>query len=130
MTSSYPLRNAVFPAVTAATVNELLRERRFVVLQGPPGTGKTRMAETVRREFFKDRGRTVQFHPAITYEDFVVGLSPDPTNEGLRFAPRPGWLLDAAAEAGDGPFVLIIDEINRGDLGKVLGEAIYLIRTA
>ena len=121
-----PLRNAVFPAVTTATVNELLRERRFVVLQGPPGTGKTRMAEAVRREFFKDRGRTVQFHPAITYEDFVVGLSPDPTNEGLRFAPRSGWLLDAAAEAGDGPFVFIIDEINRGDLGKVLGEAIYL----
>jgi 5-methylcytosine-specific restriction protein B len=121
-----PLRNAVFPAVTTATVNELLRERRFVVLQGPPGTGKTRMAEAVRREFFKDRGRTVQFHPAITYEDFVVGLSPDPTKEGLRFEARRGWLLDAAADAGDDPFVLIIDEINRGDLGKVLGEAIYL----
>jgi hypothetical protein len=84
------------------------------------------MAEAVRREFFKDRGRTVHFHPAITYEDFVVGLSPDPTNEGLRFEPRRGWLLDAAADAGDDPFVLIIDEINRGDLGKVLGEAIYL----
>ena len=121
-----PLRNAVFPVVTTATVNDLLRERRFVVLQGPPGTGKTRMAETVRRDFFHGRGRTVQFHPAVTYEDFIVGLSPDPTTEGLRFATRRGWLLDAAAEAADQPFVLVIDEINRGDLGKVLGEAIYL----
>jgi 5-methylcytosine-specific restriction protein B len=121
-----PLRNAVFPLVTSAIVNELLRERRFVVLQGPPGTGKTRMAEIVRRDFFKGRGRTVQFHPAVTYEDFIVGLSPDPTKDGLRFAARPGWLLEAVDEATDGPYVLIIDEINRGDLGKVLGEAIYL----
>jgi len=121
-----PLRNAVFPVVTAATVNEILRARRFVVLQGPPGTGKTRLAETVRRDLFKGRGWTVQFHPAVTYEDFIVGLSPDPTNEGLRFAPRPGWLLEAAKEAAEEPYLLIIDEINRGDLGKVLGEAIYL----
>ena len=71
----------------AALIPSIAVPVEFVVLQGPPGTGKTRMAEAVRREFFKDRGRTVQFHPAITYEDFVVGLSPDPTNEGLRFEP-------------------------------------------
>jgi 5-methylcytosine-specific restriction protein B len=84
------------------------------------------MAEAVCRDFFKGRGKIVQFHPAVTYEDFVIGLSPDPVAEGLRFAARPGWLLEAATDAGDQPFVLVIDEINRGDLGKVLGEAIYL----
>lgn len=120
------LHSHLFPAMTAASVNELLRERRFVILQGPPGTGKTRMADEVRREFFGSRGRTVQFHPAVTYEDFVVGLSPDPVAEGLRFRAKPGWLLQAAADANDSPYLLIVDEINRGDLGKVLGEAIYL----
>jgi len=120
------LHDHLFPSVTAASVNELLRERRFVVLQGPPGTGKTRMADQVRREFFGAHGRTVQFHPAVTYEDFVVGLSPDPLDAGLRFRPKPGWLLQAAAEAHDTPYLLIVDELNRGDLGKVLGEAIYL----
>ena len=120
------LHDHLFPAVTAATVNELLRERRFVVLQGPPGTGKTRMADQIRREFFDSRGRTVQFHPAVTYEDFVVGLSPDPADAGLRFRAKPGWLLQAAADSFDTPYLLIVDEINRGDLGKVLGEAIYL----
>jgi 5-methylcytosine-specific restriction protein B len=120
------LQDHLFPSVTADDVNAILRERRFVVLQGPPGTGKTRMADHVRREFFGSRGRTVQFHPAVTYEDFVVGLSPDPSDKGLRFHPKRGWLLDAAAATGDEPYLLVIDEINRGDLGKVLGEAIYL----
>lgn len=120
------LHGHLFSNVTAQDVDRLLRERRFVVLQGPPGTGKTRMAEQVRREFFASRGRTVQFHPAVTYEDFIVGLAPDPSDTGLRFHARPGWLLQAAAEAGPDPYLLIVDEINRGDLGKVLGEAIYL----
>jgi 5-methylcytosine-specific restriction enzyme B len=120
------LQDHAFPSVTPAQVNALLRQRHFVVLQGPPGTGKTRMAEQVRREHFANHGRTVQFHPAVTYEDFVVGLSPDPTAEGLRFRAKPGWLLQAASESEGRPYLLVIDEVNRGDLSKVLGEAIYL----
>jgi 5-methylcytosine-specific restriction protein B len=114
------------PKVTPADVAALLRRRRFVVLQGPPGTGKTRLAEEVRRDHFEGRGMTVQFHPAVTYEDFVVGLFPDPSQGSLRFDVRPGWLLKAAEQAAREPFLLVIDEINRADLGKILGEAIYL----
>jgi 5-methylcytosine-specific restriction protein B len=120
------LRSDLFPAVSAAEVDALLRRRRFVVLQGPPGTGKTRLAEQVRDKHFEGRGMTVQFHPAITYEDFVVGLSPDPQERSLRFDVRRGWLLEAVAAAKQTPYVLVIDEINRADLGKVLGEGIYL----
>jgi 5-methylcytosine-specific restriction protein B len=123
------LRRDLFPSVTAAEVNKLLRQRRFVVLQGPPGTGKTRLAEEVRRAHFSDRGMTVQFHPAVTYEDFMVGLSPDPKGGSLRFDVRRGWLLEAARAAEKQPFLLVIDEVNRGDLGKVLGEAIYLFES-
>jgi len=68
----------------------------------------------------------VQFHPAFTYEDFVVGLSPDSKDRALRFDVRPGCLLNAAETAKEGPTLLVIDEVNRADLGKVLGEAIYL----
>ncbi len=69
---------------------------------------------------------TVQFHPAVTYEDFVVGLSPDATAGTLHFKARAGWLATAVREAKEAPFLLVIDEINRADLGRVLGEAIYL----
>ncbi|MBI4333861.1 MAG: AAA family ATPase [Chloroflexi bacterium] len=121
------LRKDLFPAVTSDLVFEILKARHFVVLQGPPGTGKTRLAEEVRKEHFAGNGMTIQFHPAVTYEDFVIGLSPDIDKADLlRFGVRPGWLLQACQSAAEEPFLIIIDEINRADLGKILGEAIYL----
>jgi 5-methylcytosine-specific restriction enzyme B len=124
------LRDDIFASPTLEEVHQLLRSRRFVVLQGPPGTGKTRMADEIRSKFFGGRGLTVQFHPAVTYEDFVVGLSPDAKERTLRFDVRPGWLVEAAHAAKEGPYLLVIDEINRADLGRVLGEAIYLFEPA
>jgi 5-methylcytosine-specific restriction protein B len=123
------LRADLFPVPTVDAVAELVRKRRFVVLQGPPGTGKTRLCSQVLRDHFDGHGMTVQFHPAVTYEDFVVGLAPEPATGGLHFGVRRGWLLEAIRKAGDRPFVLVIDEINRADLGKVLGEAIHLFES-
>ena len=71
-------------------------------------------------------GRSVQFHPSTTYENFVGGLAPlhggDSGEGGLgfRFAPKPGYLLEAAAHAADStkPYLLHIDEIN----GRISGR--------
>ncbi len=120
------LRRHLFPKTEKPEVVQLLRERRFVVLQGPPGTGKTRMADEIMAQDFAGHGRTVQFHPAVTYESFVAGISPDVDEQSLRFRVRSGWLAAAVKDAQEQDFVLVIDEINRGDLGRVLGEAIYL----
>ncbi len=121
------LRMDLFEIVTATEVNNLLKSRHFVILQGPPGTGKTRLAALVKKEFFNDNGMIIQFHPSITYEDFVIGLSPDTSQGGsLHFKVTPGWLYHACQASIDKPFLLVIDEINRADLGKILGEAIYL----
>jgi 5-methylcytosine-specific restriction enzyme B len=109
-----------------AEITDLLDRRRFVVLEGPPGTGKSRAAEKILREDYSSNGLVTQFHPSTTYEDFVAGLSPDVASAGLRFAPRAGHLMQAAKLAKDRPALLVVDELNRADLGRVLGEAIYL----
>lgn len=114
----------IFPAVDPDAVASLLRERRFVVLEGPPGTGKTRLALKVGEAVGSHE--MVQFHPARTYEDFVVGLYPRVADGQLAFEVRPGDLLRANASANGNSHVLIIDEINRADLGRVLGEAVSL----
>ena len=125
----------LMPCVERAEVASLLRDRRYLILQGPPGTGKTRMAVNLLHEDYAGRGRSVQFHPNTTYENFIGGLTPSSTdgNLGFRFEPAKGFLMQAAEEALKDPahdYLLHIDEINRADLGKILGEAIFLLEPA
>ena len=124
--------NYLMPKVNSVKIKQLLDESRFVVIQGPPGTGKTRMALELIENEYKAHGRTIQLHPNATYENFIGGLAPEQSNDalGLRFRPTSGFLMQAAAAAQKVhpmPYLLHIDEINRADLSKVLGEAIYLL---
>ena len=80
------IAGAIFTSVSHDEVLEILHERRFVILDGPPGTGKTRLAFTIARQI--GSFTPVQFHAARTYEDFVVGLFPRPTGQGLAFEAK------------------------------------------
>lgn len=108
---------------------ELLQDRKQMIFQGPPGTGKTYIARRLAESLVSGAGRidVVQFHPSYAYEDFIEGYRP---TEAGRFALRAGPLKRLAEEAASRPeekFVLIIDEINRGNLAKVFGELYYLL---
>ena len=106
-----------------------LKAKKNLILQGPPGTGKTWLAKRLAYALIKrrDKGRicAVQFHPTLSYEDFVLGWRP--SSAGLKLTP--GLFLRAveAANESPSPFVVVIEEINRGNPAQIFGELITLI---
>ena len=106
---------------------ELLNDRPQLVFYGPPGTGKTYIAQKLAKHVAGDKVRLVQFHPSYSYEDFFEGYRP--TKEG-GFDLTPGPMRRVVDSAKDNPsvaHVLIIDEMNRGNLAKVFGELYFLL---
>ena len=110
-----------------------LKDKRQVIFQGPPGTGKTYVAKRLA-EWCKEHGgdfQIVQFHPSYSYEDFVEGFRPTLTAGGQAgFKLTEGPLRRIAEKAENNPdstFILVIDEINRGNVAKVLGELYFLL---
>ena len=127
------------------------------ILYGPPGTGKTwnttnyalaivedkslrkleekdRKDRKRRYDELKNDGRVamVTFHQNLAYEDFIEGIRPDVDgkNENIRYKLSDGILKDIAKQArenSEDKYVLIIDEINRGNIAKIFGELITLI---
>ncbi len=110
-----------------------LKDKRQAIFQGPPGTGKTYVAKRIA-EWCKGYGgdfKIVQFHPSYSYEDFVEGFRPMLTKSdqaGYKLSRGPLRRIAAEAEAKpDATFILVIDEINRGNVAKVLGELYFLL---
>jgi len=117
-------------------LSSYLLQRKYIILQGPPGTGKTRLAIEIAKDLMEKEKisgyEIIQFHASVSYEDFVEGIKPDTASNQLLFREHKGPLLRGIEKAREienqnKGYLLIIDEINRGDLAKILGEAIFLL---
>jgi hypothetical protein len=108
---------------------DMLLEDRQAIFQGPPGTGKTYIARKLAWALsgHDSRVEVVQFHPSYAYEDFVEGYRPTPSG-GFALKPGPLKRLAKRAQADDQHhYVLLIDEINRGNIAKIFGEMYFLL---
>ncbi len=110
---------------------DALHEKQNIILQGPPGTGKTwlakRLAYALLGKKDEKRVRLVQFHANLGYEDFVRGYRPN--GEG-RLDLVDGPFMEMARAAFDDAkekYVVVIEEINRGNPAHVFGEMLTLL---
>lgn len=111
-----------------------LRQKKNLILQGPPGTGKSWLAKrlgyamlgTQEPAIVRQRMRVVQFHPTLSYEDFIRGWRPGSGNT-LQLVDGPFLEAVQAAESEGGGFVFVIEEINRGNPAQIFGEMLTLL---
>ena len=137
-------------------IQAVLDRKSQCILYGPPGTGKTFWAERAALDLaaywafgepFESLGneekdevagtdqggglvRACCFHPAYGYEDFIEGYRPEVVNGQVTFRLRDGVfkrLSKDAERAPDRKFVLLVDEINRGDIPRIFGELLTVL---
>lgn len=130
-------------------IASLLALKRNIILQGAPGTGKTfstailslkvlgledvdwKAPKSIMDKYDKlvEEGRIAftTFHQSMDYEDFVEGYKPEEVNGDIKFKLKPGVFRIICEKAKTQPCVLIIDEINRGNVSKIFGELITLL---
>lgn len=136
---------------TLSDISSLLALKKNIILQGAPGTGKTFSTATLslkvlgiedidwetpksimnKYDELVEDGRIAftTFHQSMDYEDFVEGYKPEEVNGDIKFKLKPGVFRTICEKAKEQPCVLIIDEINRGNVSKIFGELITLLET-
>lgn len=136
-TDDYTKEEAIIESGLSPNIFEefesIIKRRKQVIFQGPPGTGKSYLAMVFLKYLTnkkKDQFEVIQFHPSYSYEDFIEGYRPTEGNKGLELKDgifklicQKATVSQQAKEAKN--YVILIDEINRGNLSKIFGELLY-----
>ncbi|MGN0298407.1 MAG: AAA family ATPase [Lachnospiraceae bacterium] len=112
------------------TLKRLLLRKKNLILQGPPGVGKTytakRLAYVILGCKDKERVASVQFHQSYSYEEFMMGYRPK--KEGFELEAGIFYqFCKKAAKDLEHNYFFLIDEINRGNISRLLGELMVLL---
>lgn len=122
--------DSIYSEIMASIRNQESLNFLFV---GPPGTGKTHYARKIANKITSEENIIyLQFHPAISYDDFVEGFRPkySEVNQNITYELAPRLFLEFCEKANlsnDKPHVIVIDELNRGDVQRIFGEALTYI---
>ena len=101
-----------------------------VLLYGVPGSGKS---WTIEHEYCKPESvvERLVFHPDYTYSDFIGQILPAVAEDGqVSYKFTPGPFTNILREAYNNPgkeYILIIEEINRGNAPAIFGEVFQLL---
>ena len=112
---------------------------RFILLRGSIGVGKTLIAKELAKRII-DKGNdkdwneqvsVVPFHPGSDYENVIYGLKLTTANGELKYNATKRILLNAIskAENSDKNYVVILDDVNRGNFAKAMGDVLNAVES-
>lgn len=119
-------------------LEQRLLNKKNLILQGPSGTGKTwlakRLADAVVGHKSQGHVHMTQFHANTSYEDFIRGWRPLANVQGqneLQLVDGPFLaLVQKAHQYPNDRFVMVIEEINRGQTAHIFGELLTLLESS
>ena len=138
--ASIPLNQILYgPPGTGKTYATVEKALEIFAAAGMRDVGATREKKRQRFDELVADGhiRFVTFHQSFSYEDFVEGIRAS-TDEGkITYQVEDGIFKGLCREAHEAaktgkttPYVLIIDEINRGNISRIFGELITLVEAS